>query len=64
MAYQHVVTEDITLPRVPQIVFAQDTVDLDVSCGVLNGENEVRAEVINEAGDIEVAVCRGARIED
>ena len=56
-------SEDVTLPCIAEVVFAQHAVYLYIASGMVDGEDKMRAEVVNESGYIEVAVCCGAGVE-
>ena len=55
--------EGIALPGIPEVVFAQDTVDLHVSPWVVDCVDGEAEEVEDEAEEVEMAVCRRARVE-
>ena len=57
-------TKKIALPGVTEAIFAQDAVDLNVACWMVDSPQPVREEVVREPKHVEMAICRGPGIED
>ena len=62
--YQSVVAECVALPGVPEVIFAENAVDLHIPSGMVDGVDGISEEVQNEAEHVQVTICRRPRVKD
>ncbi len=61
--YKNVMTEDVALPCVPQVVLAEHAVHLDIATRMLAGMYREPDQVPGKTQDVEMAICCGTGIE-